>query len=75
MTDNKNAEAKAMKIDGKLIREEAAQKHGIALTEARAEELAQEVDRLNAATAAAAKNIDLNDDPTVFTAVLRKLKR
>ena len=64
-----------MKIKGKLIREEAEQKHGIKLTEERAEELAQEVDRLNAATTEAAKSIDLNDDPTVFTAVLRKLRR
>ena len=64
-----------MKIEGKLIREEAEQKHGIKLSATRAEELAQEVDRLNRATAEAAKSIDLNDDPTVFTAVLRKLRR
>lgn len=64
-----------MKIEGKLIRQEAEQKHGIKLTAERAEELAQEVDRLNTATAEAAKAIDLNDDPTVFTAVLRRLRR
>jgi hypothetical protein len=64
-----------MKIQGKLIQEEAEQKHGLKLTAERAEELAQEVDRLNTATAEAAKSIDLNDDPTVFTATLRKMRR
>ena len=66
---------KGMKIEGKLIRQEAEQKHGIKLTAERAEELAREVDRLNRATAEAVKSIDLNDDPTVFAAVLRKLQR
>ena len=64
-----------MKINGKLILDEAEQKHGIKLTTERADELAQEVDRLNTATAEAAKAIDLNDDPTVFVATLRKLRR
>ncbi len=64
-----------LKIDAKLIQEEAAQKHGILLSEQRAAELAQEVNRLNSATAEAAKAIDLNDDPTIFTATLRQLKR
>lgn len=64
-----------MKIDGRLVREEARQKHGIDLDADRADELAQEVDRLNAATAEAARSIDLDDDPTVFTAVLRGLRR
>ena len=40
-----------MKIDGKLIREEARRKHGIDLDADRADELAREVDYLNAATA------------------------
>lgn len=64
-----------MKIDGRLIREEARQKHGIDLDAGRADEIAREVDRLNTATAEAAGAIDLNDDPTVFTAVLRRLRR
>ena len=64
-----------MKIDGKLIREEARQKHGIELDAGRADELAEEVDRLNTATAEAAGSIGLDDDPTVFTAVLRRLRR
>ena len=64
-----------MKIEGKLIQQEAEQKHGIKLSEQRAAELAEEVDRLNSATAEAAKAIDLNDDPTVFTATLRRLRR
>ncbi len=64
-----------MKIDGKLIREEARRKHGIDLDADRADELAREVDRLNTATAEAARSIGLDDDPTVFTAVLRGLRR
>ena len=64
-----------MKIKGDLIQQEAAQKHGIELTAERADELAHEVGRLNAATAEAAKSIEFNDDPTIFTAVLRKLRR
>jgi hypothetical protein len=64
-----------MKIDPRLIQQEALQKHGIELTEARAAELAREVDRLNGSTAAAAEMIDLNDDPTAFVATLRRLAR
>ena len=64
-----------MKIDGKLICEEAQKKYGIILAKQRGEELAEEVSRLNAIIMDAAKMIDINDDPTVFTAVLRKLKR
>jgi hypothetical protein len=64
-----------MKIDPKLIRQEALQKHGIELTDARAAELAREVERLNNSTAAAAAVIDLNDDPTSFVAMLRRLAR
>ncbi len=62
-----------MPIPPSLVLEQAKSVHGLTITPERAEELSQEVGKMNAAVAAAAASIDFNDEPVRFLAVLRQL--
>lgn len=62
-----------MPIDAKLIIAQSEQLYGLRLSERRAEELAEEVERLNTATAAAATSLELEDQPQRHAATLRAL--
>jgi hypothetical protein len=62
------------KITAEFIVESATQLHGFDVTEARAAEIAREVDRINDAVLAAEPAGDFNDAPSDFTRVLAQLK-
>lgn len=62
------------KVTGELIRLSARQLRRMDLDEARAEELARDVERLNSIALAAAEDSDFNDEPARFSAMLLQLK-
>lgn len=65
-----------MAVSPRLIQEEAEEHYGIELDPARARELAEEVERLNAAARrVVAPILDFNDEPSRFLAVLSELGR
>lgn len=61
-------------ITGQLLLSQAGQLHGMPLSEARAGELALEVQKLNDAVRDAEHRLDFNDDPARFAATLVRLK-
>ena len=62
------------KVTGELVRLSALQLRRMNISEARAKELARDVERLNNAALAAAEEGDFNDEPARFTAMLARLK-
>jgi hypothetical protein len=62
------------KITGEFIVQSASQWHGFDITEARAAEIARDVDRVNDAVLAAEVEGDFNDAPSDFTRMLAQLK-
>ncbi len=50
-----------------------SERHGLSLTEARSKELAADLERLMAAIATAAPNLDFNDEPARFIALLQQV--
>lgn len=58
------------KVTGTLIRGQAAALHGLDIPEARCAELAADVERHNAAIRNAAQQLDFNDEPARFSALL-----
>ena len=62
------------KITGEFVLKSATQLHGFDMTEARAAEIARELDRINDAVLAAEADGDFNDEPSQFTRVLAQLK-
>jgi hypothetical protein len=62
-----------MPIPASLVLEQAEKVHGLTVTPERAEELSQEVGRLNAVVAEAAAGLDFNDEPARFLSLLRRL--
>ncbi len=58
------------KITAALIGEQAAQLHGLELTATRCIELAGDVERHNTAIRNAAQQLDFNDEPARFNALL-----
>lgn len=59
------------KVTARMVREHAKQVHGLHFSDARCEELARDVKRHAAAIEAASPNLDFNDEPARFTALLR----
>lgn len=57
-------------ITAELIRGQAAQLHGLDTTETRCAELAGDVERHNTAIRNAAQQLDFNDEPGRFNALL-----
>ena len=62
------------KVTGELIRLSARQLRRMNLSEARAKELARDVERLNSVALAAAEDGDFNDEPARFSAMLLRLR-
>ncbi len=62
------------KVTGELVQLSALQLRRMTISEARAKELARDVERLNNAALAAAEESDFNDEPARFTAMLVRLK-
>lgn len=62
------------KVTGELIRLSALQLRRMNLSEARAKELARDVERLNNVALAAAEAGDFNDEPARFSAMLLRLR-
>ncbi len=62
------------KVTGELVQLSALQLRRMNISEARAKELARDVERLNNAALAAAEEGDFNDEPARFTAMLVRLK-
>lgn len=60
----------AGKITPALIREQGSQLHALDIAEARAAELAREVEAHVTAIRTAAERLDFNDEPGRFTALL-----
>lgn len=58
------------KVTAQMVREHARQLHGLDFSDARCEELASDVERHTAAIAAASPNLDFNDEPGRFMALL-----
>ena len=58
------------KITGELVRAQAAELREVELDSERAQQLAEDVAKINAAAAAARERLDFNDEPARFTAVL-----
>lgn len=58
------------KITGTLIHGQAAALHGLDIPETRCAELAADVERHNAAIRNAAQQLDFNDEPARFSALL-----
>jgi len=61
-----------MTISGPFVKDAAKLYQDVDLSDARASELALEVERLNAAVRAAADALDFNAEPSAFFAVLAK---
>lgn len=61
-------------VTGELIRLSALQLRRMNLSQARAKDLARDVERLNNAALAAAEEGDFNDEPARFSAMLLQLK-
>jgi hypothetical protein len=57
-------------ISARLVQEWSSQLHGLEFSEARSAELAADVERHNAAIRAAAPQLDFNDEPARFAALL-----
>ena len=64
-----------MHVAPDLIEQIAQQLQQIAIDPARARELAIEVSRLNSAVLGAANNINFNDEPAAFRALLERYSR
>ncbi len=62
-------------LSGSDVKKIASEWHGIALTNERAESLAQELNGLNAATRAAAARLHYDDEPGAFKGAMSRLKR
>lgn len=62
------------KLTAELIRLSALQLRRMKISEARAQVLARDVERLNNAALAAAEQSDFNDEPAHFTSMLVRLK-
>ena len=60
-------------VTGELIRLSALQLHHLEVSEARASEIARDVDRVNNVALAAAEQGDFNDEPSNFSLVLAQL--
>lgn len=58
------------KVTAQMVREHALQLHDLEFSDARCEELARDVERHLVAIAAAAPQIDFNDEPAKFAAQL-----
>lgn len=58
------------KVTGELVRAQAAELREVQLDIQRAQELAEDVAKINAAAAAARARLDFNDEPARFLAVL-----
>ena len=58
------------KVTGELVRAQAAELREVELDIQRAQELAEEVAKINAAAAAARERLDFNDEPARFLALL-----
>lgn len=54
-----------------MVREQAQQLHGLEFSAARCAELARDAERHMVAIEAASPNLDFNDEPERFTALLR----
>ena len=59
------------KVTAQMVREHARQLQGLDFSAERCAELARDVERHAAAIAAASPNLDFNDEPARFTALLR----
>ena len=59
------------KVTGDLVRAQAEELRGVDIGEKRAEEIAADMRRINAAVASARERLDFNDEPARFEALLR----
>ncbi len=58
------------KVTAATIRGQASQLHGFSVTPTRCEELASDIERHNTAVRNAARQLDFNDEPGRFNALL-----
>ncbi len=62
-------------VTSQLIQQQGQQLRELEISEKRAEELSNEVGRLNAAAFAAGEQLDFNDEPSRFFVVLAQMKK
>lgn len=63
----------ATKVTAQMVRAQASQLHGLEFNDERCEELARDLERHTAAIAAASPDLDFNDTPARFMALLKPL--